>query len=94
MAKHEGPLYCSRCDGLVPSLRPWRGWRPAWRAWKIGLVGVLALSPILAADFCVMVPSMMLYLAAGGTLRTFAQERPVCRRCSLELTEGVVEPAR
>lgn len=93
MAKLESPLYCDRCEGLVPPLRPWRGWRPAWNAWKIGLVGVLALFPVLATDFCIMLPGMMLYLSAGGPLRMYARERPVCRRCSLELTEGVFERA-
>lgn len=82
-------LYCRRCDDAVPVIRPWRGWKPAWLVWKIGLVGVVALAPFLASDFCVMLPSMMLYLAAGGSLRAFAKQRPVCRRCSLELDEGV-----
>lgn len=86
----EGPLYCRRCDALVPAIRPWRGWRHAWTIWKVGLVGVLALSPLLASDYCVMLPSMMLYLAAGGSLRGYAKTQPVCRRCSLELTEGVL----
>jgi hypothetical protein len=91
MANSEGPLYCRRCDALVGSIRPWRGWKPAWTAWKIGLVVVLALFPLLASDYCIMLPSMMVYLAAGGPLREYAKTRPVCRRCSLELTEG--EPA-
>lgn len=89
MAKGEAPpLYCRRCQALVPSIRPWRGWKPAWLLWRIGLVGVLALSPFLASDYCIMLPAMMVYLAAAGPLRSFAQTRPVCRRCSLELTEG------
>lgn len=88
MAKLEGPLYCRRCEALVASIRPWRGWKPAWLVWKVGVVGVIAMTPLLASDFCVMLPSMMLYLAAGGPLRAYARTRPVCRRCSLELTEG------
>lgn len=93
MAKLEGELYCARCDGLVLPIRPWRGWPIGWTVWKVGLVGVLALSPLLASDYCVMLPSMMLYLAAGGPLRSLARTRPVCRRCSLELTEGTVSGA-
>jgi hypothetical protein len=88
MAKREGPLYCRRCVALVPSIRPWHGWKPAWTAWKVGVVGVIAMTPLLASDFCVMLPSMMVYLTAGGPLRAYAKTRPVCRRCSLELTEG------
>lgn len=87
MPDADGALYCARCDRLVPTLRPWRGWRTSWTIWKIGLVGVLALSPLL------MLPSMMVYLVAGGRLREQARARPVCRRCSLELEEGVVAGA-
>lgn len=90
MARHEGALYCRRCDDLVRPLRPWRGWGISWTVWKVGLIGVLALSPLLASDYCVMLPSMMIYLVAGGRLRELARTRPVCRRCSLELTEGVL----
>lgn len=91
MHKHEGPLYCARCDDLVPVIRPWHGWPIGWTVWRVGLVGVLALMPFLASDYCVMLPSSMLYLAAGGPLRSFARTPPVCRRCSLELAEGVMQ---
>jgi hypothetical protein len=83
------PLYCPRCDEMVAAIRPWRGWRPAWVVYRIVLVGVLALSPIFASDYCVMLPSMMAYLAAGGPLRSFAKTPPCCGRCSLDLDERV-----
>lgn len=82
-------LYCRRCDAQVSVIRPWRGWKPAWLAWKLFLVVVLALFPLLASDYCVMLPSMMLYILAGGPLRAFARQLPVCRRCSLELADTV-----
>jgi hypothetical protein len=83
MAKHEE--YCPRCDEVVRTIRPWRGWGPAWRVWIAGFFLVLALTPFIAWDFCVMQPSIMLYLVAGATLRSFALQRTVCGRCSLEL---------
>jgi hypothetical protein len=88
MAEGEGTLYCRRCDDDVRAIRPWRGWKPAWAIWKVGFVGALALFPLLASDYCVMLPSMMLYIAAAGPLRSFARQPPVCGRCSLELEEG------
>lgn len=88
MASDVGPLYCVRCDHDVDPIRTWRGFRVGWTIWRIGLVGVLALSPLLASDYCVMLPSMMFYLAAGGPLRALARTRPVCPRCSLELEHG------
>lgn len=81
----SGPLHCPRCDASVRAIHPWRGWKPAWLAWKVGLVGVICMMPLLASDYCVMLPSTMLYLTAGGLLRGFAREKPVCTRCSLEL---------
>ena len=90
MARQEGALYCGRCDAQVRAIRPWGGWGTAWTIWKIGLAFVLALTPLLASDYCIMLPSMMIYLVAGGRLREQARTRPVCTRCSLELTEGVV----
>ena len=77
--------YCPRCDEVVSPIRPWRGWPAAWRAWIAGFFVVLALTPFIAWDFCIMQPSIMLYLAAGGTLWRLSRERPVCNRCSLEL---------
>lgn len=81
-------LFCPRCDDAVRTIDPWRGWKPLWVAWRVGFVGILVGFPILASDYCVMLPSTMLYLAAGGILRGYARERPVCRRCSLELDEA------
>lgn len=80
-------LHCPRCREDVRVLRPWRGWRPAWIAWRMGLVIALSLSPFLAADYCVMLPSLMVFLTAGGPLYAHAKIRPTCRRCLLELDE-------
>jgi len=91
-----GDLYCPRCDERVGVLREWGGWKWCWRVWIAGAVVMLAATPFLAYDFCVMIPCMMLYLVAGSSLRMLAKQRPVCRRCSLELTEGTFsgEPLR
>ncbi|MEQ8460832.1 MAG: hypothetical protein RLO52_20245 [Sandaracinaceae bacterium] len=83
-----GDLYCPRCDDSVGVLREWSGWKWCWRAWVAGACVMLAATPLLAYDFCVIIPSMMLYLVAGSSLRMLARQRPVCRRCSFELTEG------
>lgn len=84
-------LHCPRCDDDVPVARPWRGWKPAWLAWRAGLLVALALSPILAADYCVMLPSFMVFLAAGGPTYAHAKLRPSCRRCLLELDERLAK---
>ena len=81
------PLYCSRCADDVSVIRPWRGWRAAWLIWRIVMVVALIFSPFLSADYCVMLPSLMLMLAAGGPLYRYARTKPACRRCLLELEE-------
>jgi hypothetical protein len=83
-----GTIYCRRCDDLVEPIRPWRGWRPAWLLWRVGLACILLFFPFLAWDYVCLLPSTMCYLLAGGPLRSFARTRPVCRVCSLDLDEG------
>lgn len=81
----EARLYCRRCDDAVPYVAPWEGWRYAWWAW-VGMMGVLVLAfPIMASDYCVMIPTMMGIIVAGGPLYRLRHERPTCAICSLEL---------
>ena len=77
--------HCPRCDDWVRTLEPWRHWTLLFRAWLGGLVVFLAASPFVIGDFCVVQPCLMLYLIAGSILRRHTKEKPVCRRCSLEL---------
>ena len=78
-------LYCKRCDDVVEVVAPWSGWRTLRFVW-MGCVGVLLiLSPVLGADFFCMIPSAFGFIFAGGTLHRLAQEKPVCRVCSLPL---------
>jgi hypothetical protein len=93
MSDGEGSVYCRRCDDVVRVVRPWRGWKIAWAAWKVLFVGVLLLFPLLASDFCILLPSTMLFIAAAGPLRAYARQPPICARCSLELDEEATAPA-
>lgn len=69
----------------MPAIHPWWAWKYLWNLWKVGFVVVLCLIPILASDYCVMLPCTMLFLTAGGLLRGYSRDLPVCTRCSLEL---------
>ena len=81
-------MYCPRCDDAVAVIAPWPGWRAARTAWWVVLGIVLIVFPVAAADYCVMLPSFMAYLMAGGPIRAHAKTKPVCRCCSLELDEN------
>ena len=66
-------------------MRPWPGWRVARVGW-FGALGVaLIFFPVLSADYCVMLPSFMTLIAAGGPLHWLAGQKATCRRCALEI---------
>ena len=81
-------MYCRRCDDVVSVIVPWHGWQRLKIAWWIGVVVLCVLSPILGADYCVMIPSSFAFVFAGGTLHRLAAEKPICRTCSLPLDPG------
>lgn len=81
----EDCLYCRRCDDRVDPVLPWAGWRPAWRAWIVGLLAFMGLMPFMIGDFCVTQPSFMLYLVGGSILRRESRQPPLCGTCSLPL---------
>jgi hypothetical protein len=83
----EPTLYCRRCDAQVEVIRPWRGWKAALIVWYGVMCVVVVLSPMMAADYCVMIPTMMAIILAGSPLHRLAKEKPVCRTCSLEIVE-------
>lgn len=79
------PMYCRRCDDAVPVIRPWPHWRYCLGVWY-GMIGLIVLLfPVMASDYCVMIPTMMAIILAGSPLHRLAKEKPVCKVCSLEL---------
>ncbi len=80
--------HCPRCDDTVETLRPARVWKPALRAWYVLMLGLAVAFPIMASDFCVMLPTMMALILAGSPLHRLARERPSCLRCSYEFDDG------
>lgn len=81
-------MYCRRCDDVVSAIVPWSGWNKLRIVWWAVVALLLVLSPILGADFCVMIPGSFAIVFAGGTLHRLAQEKPICRTCSLPLDPG------
>ncbi len=73
--------FCTRCQAHSLIERPWRGWVWLRRAW-FGLAAlVVCVSPILAADYVIMIPSAFMFFAAYGPLSTLASTRASCLSC-------------
>ena len=88
MSAAEPTMYCRRCDDVVRVIKPWSGWKPSLYVWYGAMVMLVFLSPFMASDYCVMIPTMMMIILAGSPLHRLAKEKPVCRVCSLELDEA------
>ena len=73
--------HCPRCDTDVPVDEPWPHWRKIKIAYVTSLVLLLVVGPIMAVDYCVMIPSAILYLGAWGPINGHAAERSTCRVC-------------
>lgn len=79
----EPEIYCPRCKGPTPLVRPWAGWRIARIAWFAIFGVMLCVSPIMMSDYAVMIPTMMVILAGFGPIHGAASVEPTCRRCGL-----------
>jgi RNA polymerase subunit RPABC4/transcription elongation factor Spt4 len=80
---------CRRCRRLVFVDVPWRGWRVLARVWMGVMVVVIAVSPILIAEITVLLPIGIMIALSGTTLMRMAEEVPRCRRCKLDVSDGV-----
>ena len=76
-------VYCPRCRAPRRLVSPWRGWRIAKVVWFVVVGVMLLVSPIMMSDYVIMIPTMMVIIAAYGPLNGAASQRPTCRRCGL-----------
>jgi hypothetical protein len=78
-------LACPRCRTDVTAIRPWPHWKKL-RAVYFGGLGVALLgAPVILADGFILIPTLMLYMSAIGTLNRLVRERPTCTRCGSDL---------
>lgn len=73
--------YCPRCRQDVRTIRPW----PHWRKVRFGYFAVLGAAlfgaPVILADGFVLIPSLMVFIAAIGPLNSLARRKPTCAQC-------------
>jgi hypothetical protein len=81
--------HCPRCRDDVREVRPW----PHWRKVRYGYFGVLGCalfgSPVLLCDGFVLIPTLMLFMAAIGPLNSLVAKPSTCAHCG-----GPTEPLR
>ena len=87
----ESFAHCPRCRKDVPVEHPWAGWMWLKRGWVATMLVVLLLSPIMASDLIVMMPTGALIALAGSTIFREAARIPRCRRCQFPM-DGTPNP--
>jgi hypothetical protein len=75
----------ARCAREVPVLRPWPGFAWLKRVWYLGLLGVLALMPIIMSEITLLLPMAMAFALAGGPVLALSSQRTTCRDCGAEI---------
>jgi hypothetical protein len=80
-ATREKTGYCMRCRADVRTVRPW----PHWRKVRYGYFAMLGVAlfgaPVILADGFVMIPTLMIYIAAIGPLNSLVRKKATCAQC-------------
>lgn len=73
--------YCARCRRDVRTIRPWPHWRKLRHAYFGILLAALFGAPVILADGFVLIPTLMVYIAAIGPLNALVAKQPTCAEC-------------
>ena len=80
-ATREMSGHCGRCRRDVRTVRPWRHWRKLRYAY-FGVLGMALFGvPVLLCDGFVLIPLLMVFIAAIGPLNALARAQPTCADC-------------
>lgn len=80
-ATPEKSGFCPRCRQDVRTIRPWPHWRKV-RYGYFGMLGVALLgAPVILVDGFVLIPSLMVFIAAIGPLNALVAKQPTCVNC-------------
>ena len=81
--------YCPRCRQDVRTVRPWPHWRKVRFGYFGGLGVALMGAPVILADGFILIPCLMMYIAAIGPLNSLVQRKPTCAQCG-----AIADPLR
>ena len=73
--------HCPRCVCGVRTVQPWPYWRRVRYGYFAVLCGALFCAPVILADGFVLIPMLMVFIAAIGPLNTLVAKRPTCADC-------------
>jgi hypothetical protein len=83
--------HCSRCNEDVRTVRPW----PHWRKVRYGYFSMLGVAlcgfPVILCDGFILIPTMMVFMAAIGPLNSLVKKIPTCADCGAHVS---APPAR
>ncbi|MBV1858038.1 MAG: hypothetical protein KUG77_06470 [Nannocystaceae bacterium] len=72
---------CRRCEEDVQGEHEQPKLRRLARLYFLLPIPFVPLLPIIASDFMVMIPLMMLYLLGAGAAFRFSSQKPTCPEC-------------
>ena len=81
VATAEKTGHCDRCHTDVRTVRPWPHWAKLRYAYFAILGVALFCTPVILADGFIMIPTLMVFIAAIGPLNAMAAKRPTCMHC-------------
>jgi hypothetical protein len=73
--------FCPRCRQDVRTIRPWPHWRKVRYGYFAGLGVALLGFPVILVDGFVLIPSLMIFIAAIGPLNSLVAKKPTCAQC-------------
>jgi hypothetical protein len=80
-ATPEKSGYCPRCRTDVRTVRPWPHWRKIRYLYFCGLALAVCAAPVILCDGFVLIPSLMIFIAAIGPLNALVGRKPTCAQC-------------
>lgn len=85
--------HCERCEADVEATHRNPKGRKLARLYPLLIVPFIPVLPIIAADFVVMIPMLMIYMLGAGPVIAILREPPLCNECGA-MTTALPKPAR
>jgi hypothetical protein len=85
--------HCERCEADVEAAYRNPGTRKLARAYPLLIVPFIPALPIIASDFAVMLPMLMIYMLGLGPVIGILRDPPLCEGCGA-IAKVLPKPAR